>query len=186
MRRTGSLLTALIAWVGVIAGHLAACLLAYPVHASRHVHLATSGHSWVTLAVPSMFAAIPAILLVVGVRAIRKEEPWSGSALAVRLTAIQVTAFVLIELFARDLPVGSLIAEPATFLGLVLQPLVAVLAAWLLDLFGRAVRAVAARLRPAALRVPWSLPRPTVGPIRPRTRLLGRLGGRAPPLPSIA
>jgi hypothetical protein len=179
-------LTALIAWVGVVVGHLAACLLAYPVHATRHVHLAASGHSWVTLAVPSVVAAIPVILLLGGVRAIRKDEPWSGSALAVRLTAIQVPAFVLIELVARGVPASELLAEPATFIGLVLQPLVAVLAAWLLDLFGRAVRAVVARLRPTAQRVPRSLPRPTLGQIRPRTRLIGGLGGRGPPLPSIA
>jgi len=72
------------------------------------------------------------------------------------------------------------------FIGLVLQPLLAVLAAWLLDLFGRAVRAVAARLRAPARRLPRSFPRPALGPIRPRFGLLLPLGRRAPPLPVAA
>jgi hypothetical protein len=186
VRRAGSLITALIAWVGVVWGHLAACLLAYPDHAARHDHLAATGHSWVTLAVPSLVAAVPVILFLVGVRAIRKDDAWSGSGLAVRLTAIQVPAFVLIELVARDGPVGSLLAEPATFIGLVLQPMVAVLAAWLLDLFREAVRAVVHGFRPTRRSTIRSILRPTLQQIRPRHFLLLPTGRRAPPLAAAA
>jgi hypothetical protein len=186
VRRAGSLVTALIAWVGVVSGHLAACLLAYPDHAARHDHLAAAGHSWVTLAVPSLVAAVPVILLLVGVRAIRKDEAWSGSGLAVRLTAIQVPAFVLIELAARDVPLGSILAEPATFIGLVLQPVVAVLAAWLLDLFRRAVLAVVHGFRPARRSTIRPVLRPALPQIRSRHFLLTSSRRRAPPLPAAA
>jgi hypothetical protein len=185
VRRPGIVLTFATAWVGVVAGHLAACFLAYPSAEARHVHLAVSGHSWVGVAAASLLAVIPIILLGAGIRAV-SDRAWTGSGLALRLLAIQVPAFVLIEVVERRGSLTRALTDPAVFIGLVVQPLLAVLSAWLLDLFGRAVRAVAARLRRRAHRAPRSVPgRPAV-PIRPRLRLVLPLGGRAPPLPSFA
>jgi hypothetical protein len=182
VRRPGIALTIATGWVGVVAGHLAACFLAYPSAEARHIHLALSGHSWVGVAAASLLAVVPIILLSVGARSL-SGGPWSGSALALRLLAIQAPAFVLIEVVERQGSLVRALVDPAVFIGLVLQPLLAVLAAWLVDLFGRAVRAVAARLRAPERRLPRPFPRPALGTLRPRLRLLLPLGGRAPPFP---
>ena len=180
MRRHGVLVTIAAAWAGVVVGHLAACFLAYPSAEARHVHLAMSGHSWVGLAAASLSAVVPIILLSIGVRAV-SGTPWSGSGLALRLVAIQVPAFVLIEVVERRGSLTRALTDPAVFIGLVLQPLLAVVTAWLLDLFGRAVRAVAERLRPRTPRAPRAVPRPVPETIRPRLALLLPIGRRAPP-----
>lgn len=182
MRRSGLILTIACAWVGVVAGHLAACFLAYPSAEARHVHLAVSGHSWVGMAAASLSAAVPIILLSAGVRAVTG-RPWSGSGLALRLVSIQVPAFVLLEVVERRGSLTKALTDPAVFIGLVLQPLLAVVTAWLLDFFGRAVRAVAERLRLRPQRAPRSFPRPVLETIRPRLGLLLPIGRRAPPPP---
>jgi hypothetical protein len=183
----GLLLTTAIAWAGVVFGHLAACVLAYPNDAVRHVHLEAAGHTWVRLAVPSLWAVIPVILLAVAIGVVRGTARPSGSGMALRLAAIQVPAFLLIELVVQDGGLGQILGDPAVFVGLVLQPVIAVAAAWLLDLFGRAVRFAVARfrtgLRPAA---PRSVAPPVLGQGPPRWRLLLPVGRRAPPLPATA
>lgn len=173
------------AWVGVVAGHLVACFLAYPSAEARHLHLLLSGHSWMGIAAASLLAVVPIILLSVGARAL-SDRSWSGSGLAVRLAAIQASAFLVLEVVERGGSVLEALTDPAVFIGLVVQPFLAVLAAWLLDLFGRAVRAVAAMLRRRPHRVPRSLPRPVPRSPAPRLRRPGSVGSRAPPVPSLA
>jgi hypothetical protein len=184
VRRPGFLLTIATAWVGVVAGHIVAYLLGYPSAGPRHAHLAVTGHSWVGLATASLIAVVPVVLLAVAVRAVRSEGSWSGSALALRLIAIQVPAFALIEVLERQWSAGRTVADPAAFIGLVLQPLVAVLTAWLLGLFGKAVCAVVARMRRKLRRPPRSLPRPGLTRSRLRDELVLLARRRAPPLPS--
>ncbi len=184
MRRPGIVLTVATAWIGVVAGHIVAYLLGYPSAGPRHAHLAVTGHSWVGLATASLLAVVPVVLLAVAVRAVRSEGSWSGSSLALRLIAIQVPAFALIEVLERQWSPGRTLADPAVFIGLVLQPLVAVLAAWLLDLFGKAVRAAVARLRRSLRRAPRSLPRRGLAQPRLRDELVLQARRRAPPLPS--
>ena len=186
MRRPGIVLTIATAWVGVVAGHVVAYLLGYPSAGPRHDHLAVTGHSWVGVATASLLAVVPVVLLAVAIRAVRSEGPWSGSALALRLIAIQVPAFGLIELLERQWSAGRTLTDPAVFIGLVLLPLIAVLAAWLLDLFGKAVRAIVARIRRALHRAPRALPRPSLLQSRLRDEVLLPVGRRAPPLPSTA
>jgi hypothetical protein len=186
VRRPGIVPTIGTAWVGVVVGHIVAYLLGYPSAGPRHDHLVVTGHSWFGVATASLLAVVPVVMLTVAVRAIRSGGSWSGSALAFRLVAIQVPAFLLIEAVERRGSLGQALLDPSVFIGVVLQPLLAVLAAWLLDLFGRAVRAVAARLRPQPCRALRSLPRPVPATLRPRLRLLLPLGGRAPPLPLAA
>jgi hypothetical protein len=173
-----------IAWVGVVLGHLAACFLAYPSAAGRHVHLQASGHTWVELAGPSLLAIVPVILLALAAGVIRGAPAVTGSGLALRLMAIQIPAFVLTELVVSGAAPGWSPAEPAVFLGLVLQPLIAVVAAWLVDLFQRAVHTLVTRLHRSPAPAPRSFPAPPRRAIRPRHRLLVHAQRRAPPLPS--
>ena len=186
MKRPGILLTTAIAWVGVVLGHLLAYLLTYPAQGSRHLHLALTGHSWTGLATGSLLAVIPVILLAVGVRSYRGSGGWSGGALALRLVVVQVPAFLVVEMMEREWSLGRTLADPAVFVGLILQPLVALLAAWALELLGRGVRAVAALLRrprPAAAR---SLPRPGLILLVPRCWAFLPTRLRAPPHPRIS
>jgi hypothetical protein len=182
VKRTG--LTVAIAWVGVVLGHLAACFLAYPDASGRHVHLQTSGHTWLELAGPSLLAIVPVVLLALAVGVVRANPAPAGSGLAVRLMAIQIPAFVLTELFVSGAAPGWSPAEPAVFLGLVLQPLAAVVAAWLVDLFQRAVHTLVTRLQRSVAPVPRSLPGPPRRTLPSRFRLLVHAQRRAPPLPS--
>jgi hypothetical protein len=184
VRRPGIAITIATSWVGVVAGHFVAYVLAYPMAGPRHAHLAVTGHSWVGLATVSLLAVVPVVLLAVAVRAVRSEGSWSESALALRLIAIQVPAFGLIEVMERQWSAGRTVTDPAVFIGLVLLPLIAVLATWLLDLFGRAVRAIVARIRRVPHRAPRGLPRPGLLQSRLRDELVLPVRRRAPPLPS--
>jgi hypothetical protein len=180
VRRPGVVLTIAIAWVGVVAGHLAAYLLTYPSQSVRHVHLALTGHSWLGLARGSLLAVVPVIVLAVAVRALRAGDRVTGPALVVRLAAIQVPAFALIEVMERRSLAGAG-TDPAVFVGLVLQIVLAVAGAWLVDLLARAVRAVARMLEVSRPR-PRSSPAPALDRLPPRFRLLLPTGRRAPPV----
>jgi hypothetical protein len=177
-------LTVATAWVGVVTGHLAAYGFAYPNDPARHIHLILTGHSWLGLATVSALALLPVILLSVALRAFRRTSGWSGAALALGLIAIQVPAFTLIELAERGAYLDRTVGDPAVFVGLVLQPLVAVIAAWLLDLLRRAVRSVADRLRRPHRIAIRALPRPASSSAS-RHPLFFPARRRAPPVPSV-
>jgi hypothetical protein len=170
-------LTAAIAWVGVVVGHLVAYALTYPDQAIRHVHLSITGHTWLGLATASLVALLPVVILATAARALR--DGTAGPTDVIRLAAIQVPVFAFLEVVERG-SVTEAVSDPAVFVGLVLQVVVAVLGARLLELVGRIVLAVAgpsarARSRPRSHPLPLdaSVPRPSL--LFP-TRL------RAPPL----
>lgn len=184
MRKPGALLVASVAWVGVVLGHLTAYLVAYPVEGPRHAHLALTGHSWVGMAGVSALAVVPVVLMAVVIRALGSNDPWSRGGLAFRLAGVQVLAFAAIEVAERGGSVARTVSDPAVFIGLVLLPLVAVLAAWLLGLLHRAVQVMLAaglRRRRAADR---SFSGPVLMDLPPRLRLLLPTRRRAPPLSS--
>lgn len=181
MRRPGTLLTVATAWAAVVLGHLVAYVLTYPSGGFRHVHLAVTGHSWLGFATASLLAMIPVILLTAGVRSLRAPAGWSGSALALRLAAIQVPAFLVIEIVEREWSLGRAISDPAVLVGLILQPLVAFIAAWALELVRRGVRAIVALLRPRP-DTPRSVPRPGLQLDAPRHWVFLPARRRAPPL----
>jgi hypothetical protein len=183
--KPGGLLLTAVAWVGVVLGHVTAYLLAYPVEGPRHDHLASTGHTWVGVAEASLLALIPVILLTVMIRASRPRGSWSGSGLALRLAAVQVPAFSAIEIVERGSVVRT-VTDPAVLIGLALLPLVAVLAAWLLGLLHRAVRAVLGARSPRRRPSARSFPRPVLARVPPRLRLLLPTRRRAPPLSSPA
>ena len=184
MRRPGTLLTIAIAWTAVVLGHLVAYLLTYPSQGLRHLHLAVTGHTWLGLGIASLLAVIPVILLTVSVLSIRSPAAWSGGALAVRLAAIQVPAFLAIEIMEREWSLGRAISDPAVFVGLILQPLVAVITAWVLELLRRTVRAIVGRLRPGRTVAPRSFRRPGLRASFPRLWAFLPARRRAPPLPA--
>lgn len=182
MRRPGIALTAAVAWLGVVVGHLVSYTATYPSQGLRHIHLAVTGHSWLGLATASLIALIPVVVLVVAVRAMRSNAAWAGSTLAFRLAAIQLPAFLLIELLERQWSVGRVLSDPAVFLGLALQPLLAVLAAWILDLLRRAMRAVVELLHRRPQPAQHSFPRPILDQPSHRSWLLLPAQLRAPPV----
>lgn len=170
-----------IAWVGVVAGHVMAYVLTYPSQGYRHLHLTITGHSWTGLAAASLLALVPVILLAVALRGLRASGGWSGSALAVSLVAIQAPAFLAIEVMERGWSAGRAATDPAVFVGLILQPLIAVVAAWVLELLRRTVRAIAGLLRARPAVRPASVPRPGLGAPIPRSRRFVPARLRAPP-----
>lgn len=183
MRRPGIILTIAIAWTAVVVGHLIAYLLTYPSQGLRHLHLVVTGHSWTGMATASLLAAVPVILLAIAVGSLRTAASWPGRALALRLTAIQAPAFLTLEIMERGWSAERAVSDPAVLVGLALQPLVAVIAAWVLELVRRTVRAIASLLLRAPLaQAPRSLPRPGLLFATPRSwRFLpGRR--RAPPV----
>ena len=183
MRRRDGLIAAGAAWAGLVLGHLLAYALAYPGEASRRSHLAGTGHGWLDLVTLSLMAVVPAVLALTAVRSLRggsRGTTW------VRLAALQVPAFLLIEVAERGASFDSALTDPAVLIGLVVQVVVAAVAALLLRGFSRAVAAVAARVRspraPAAT-APASAA-PDLAP--PHLVRLVRSRRRAPPLPIAA
>lgn len=181
MRRPGLALTAAVAWIAVVIGHLVSYFLTYPSQGIRHIHLALTGHSWLGLATASLVAAVPVLLLLAVVKSVRSSTPWTGGSLAFHLATIQVPAFLAIELLERQGSIGRALSDPAVFLGLALQPLIAVLAAWLLDLLRRAVHAIATWLAPRRFELPRPTPRTAPARSVPRPWLLVPSRRRAPP-----
>lgn len=181
MRRPGIVLTSAIAWVGVVVGHVVAYLLTYPSQGLRHVHLEITGHEWLGLATASLLAAIPVLLLVAVTRSVRSSERWTGPGLALRLLAIQALAFSLIEIAERGWSIQETLFDPAVFVGLALQPLLAILAARVLDFLHRVVRSIVVRLRvPRLVATRPAPPSPIDRPVC-RAWLLRHARRRAPP-----
>jgi hypothetical protein len=169
--RRDTALAALTAWTAMILGHLLAYVVAYPDDRTRHLHLALTGHAWMGLAVASLAATIPALLVLQAIRATR-DRPGGPVSWLPRLVVAQAVGFVLVELVERHLSLVEMATDPAVLLGLVAQVLVALVAATVLHAFGRAVVAVASRSRHPPIRDPRAR----------RLSHLIRARRRAPPL----
>jgi hypothetical protein len=179
MRRRDGRIAAGAAWAGLVLGHLLAYALAYPDTAGRRAHLAGTGHGWLDLVTLSLLAVVPAVLALTAIRALRGGH---GGATWLRLSALQVPAFLLIEVLERGSSIDQAFADPAVLLGLVVQVVVAAVTALLLGGFARAVAAVS-RLRVRRPR-PTPIGRPHVPELVPPHLLrLARTRRRAPPLP---
>jgi hypothetical protein len=183
VRRRDGLIAAGTAWAGLVLGHLLAYALAYPGEASRRAHLAGTGHGWLDVVTLSLMAVVPAVLALTAIRSLRdgsRRTTW------VRLASLQVPAFLLIEVAERGASFDRALTDPAVLLGLVVQVLVAAVAALLLRGFSRAVAAAAARVR--SRRAPAPTGRgytdPDLAP--PHLLRLVRARRRAPPLPIAA
>jgi len=181
VRRPGIALTGTLAWTGVVLGHVVAYLLTYPTQGIRHVHLEITGHEWLGLATASLLAAVPVVVLMAVLRSVRTDASWTGPGLALRLLAVQIPVFSMIEIAERGWSVREALADPAVFVGLALLPLLAVLAAWILDLLHRVVRSIVVRLQTSRRAIARSFPRPALAIPPSRTWLLLFARRRAPP-----
>jgi hypothetical protein len=164
----------------LVLGHLLAYALAYPEEEARRSHLAATGHGWLDLVGLSLLAVIPAMLLLTTSGAIRGGPVVAGWS---RLAALQVPAFLLIELAERGSAIGGAFSDPAVLLGIVLQLVVAGVAALLLRGFSVLMASVARR-RHTRERTE-SAPFPALPPLTsPHLVRLVRSRRRAPPLPT--
>jgi hypothetical protein len=183
MRRKDGLIVAGTAWAGLVLGHLLAYAVAYPGEAARSSHLAGTGHGWLDVVTLSLLAVIPAVLALTAVRSLRggsRGTTW------VRLAALQVPAFLMIEVAERGASFDRAFSDPAVLIGLVVQVVVAAVAPLLLRGFSRAVAAVAARVRSPRAAAATA---PAVAPLDlspPHLVRLVRSRRRAPPLPIAA
>jgi hypothetical protein len=183
VRRRDALIAAGTAWAGLVLGHLLAYALAYPGEAARRSHLAGTGHGWLDVVTLSLLAVVPAVLALTAIRSL---SAGSRGTTWIRLAALQVPAFLLIEVAERGASFDRALTDPAVLLGLAVQVVVAAVAALLLRGFSRTVAAVAARRRPS--RAPSAtapaVAAPDVEP--PHLVRLVRSRRRAPPLPIAA
>jgi hypothetical protein len=102
-----------VAAAGVLAGHWLTYLVSVPDARARTAVLAATGHGYLSLAgeLVTLLAALSIAAVFVGALVDAGSAPRPGRALAVRLSAIQVGAFVAMELLERVLagsPVGAL------------------------------------------------------------------------------
>lgn len=131
------LLLGCLAGLGVLIAHGAAYLLAHDHAHTREVVLHDSGHG-----APTPLIAFTMAVLVAGLSHLVTRQPGAGTGLLRRvgptwgwLAALQLATFVALELAERALAgVGpmAVIGEPAVWLGLIAQLLVALLGALLL------------------------------------------------------
>lgn len=170
-----------IAWGGLVLGHLLGYLVAYPDEATRHVHLAVTGHGSFHVAVLSLVAVVPVALGLFGAMALAGGGAVRVGGTVAELALLQVPAFVLLELAERSFSVPVTVADPALVAGVLAQLAVALGAALLLAGFPRTVRAVAARLRGARGRAAPAARPPAPPGSLPRPAFLAGARRRAPP-----
>lgn len=179
---------------GVLLAHWIAYLLAFPDAGTRAAVLAHAGHGYWSLAVKGVVPLAAAGLAVVLSRAFLEQDPADSritwlerwSALTARLAALQVGAFLVLEVAERAVAgMGgrSLFAGSVLALGLALQVLVAGVAALALLCLARTAARIVGAFRVST----------RVGPVRPRIGeagpahhgtlvLAGASGVRGPPL----
>jgi hypothetical protein len=173
------------AWAGLVLGHFAAYLAAYPSRADRAAHLVATGHDWLaTVAVSTVVAG--AVALAATIRGGLREGPGSPGRTAILLVSLQVPAFALIELAERGFDVAAASGDPGFLAGLIIQVAVGAGAAVLLDLIARGTRSVAARLRrpPVPVRPVRRAPPPSLLVAPPPDAFLIGARRRAPPVSS--
>lgn len=186
MSRTRAFLTAGLAWVGVVVGHLLAYVVAYPAEQVREGELEATGHGSFEFAIIAAIAIVPAVLVFAATSALSARRRPSVLRTALLLAPLQLVAFALLELLERDGSFTQALAEPAVLLGFAVQVVVALVSSLLLAGFCRAVRALAARDGGTHSFVETPLWRPVDFLVPSRLAFLVSTGRRAPPLPLAA
>jgi hypothetical protein len=180
-RTSRALLLGPLAFAGAVTGHVLGYLVSHPEAHERSAALLSAGHGSFGRLVTGAAAAGAAALVVLAVRAGRREAirfRW----LAARLVPLQIAIFALLELAERGFDPQRTFGDPAVFVGLAAQILVALGAA----LLARGVEDVVRSFRSLAL------PRqraPARSPLPRRASILRARSGkrwdalrRAPPL----
>jgi len=178
---------------GAAVGHSIAYLIVAPQGRTRAALLAGTGHGYrSTMAAAEIVLGLLAVVTFLGrhfhsgLRSRKRppsDEPWAW--LAARLALLQVTIFGVQEVVERAMngyPVGGLATDRLLSIGVLVQIVVAAVAATVLVWLGRAAQAVGRALGaarpPRPIRVPVTRPRVAVRPVS-RPRLAD--GIRAPP-----
>jgi hypothetical protein len=152
-----------VAAAGVLAGHWLTYLVSVPDARARTAVLAATGHGYLSLAgeLVTLLAALSIAAVFVGALVDAGSAPRPGRALAVRLSAIQVGAFVAMELLERVLagsPVGALFRGGILPIGVVANVGVALMGAivlrWILRSADRLAEAAASGSAAPFLRRP--------------------------------
>jgi hypothetical protein len=183
--------------VGAAVGHSIAYLIVAPQGRTRAALLAGTGHGYWSTAVAAEL--VVGLLMVVSMIAGRfrdglRQAPRAGDVpwawLAVRLCLLQTAIFTVQEVLERTVsghPVSLVVSDRLVVVGVLVQLVLAVVAATLLVWLGRAAEAVGRALagapppRPASVVVPWP-----ASVVRPVSRPSGVLGSRAPPALQMA
>ncbi len=143
-----------VALSGVVLGHWLTYLFAIPEPHVRAEILAASGHSYWLLAIKCAVVLGLTALGTVFLRhlggALRREHrgPERFSSVVVRLSVLQVVAFMAMEIaerLAAGAPVAEMFQHHLLFLGLAVQVLVAFAGALVLLWFGRAAARIPTR-----------------------------------------
>jgi hypothetical protein len=149
----------------VIGSHWLAYLLAVPDPHERANALARTGHGYWPIGVAVALGCLVAGLAGFAVRRVRRRDepghPYAST--ATRLVALQGVAFVVLEVVERVVAGAaamSVVDDPAFQLGVVIQVLVASVAAFLLLILGRVVDAVVRRARRTVAGTGREVPRP--------------------------
>jgi hypothetical protein len=178
---------------GAAVGHSVAYLIVAPQGRTRAALLAGTGHGYrSTMAAAEIVLGLLAVVTFLGrhfhsgLRSRKRppsDEPWAW--LAARLALLQITIFGVQEVVERAVngyPVGGLATDRLLSIGVLVQIVVAAVAATVLVWLGRAAQAVGRALGAARstrpIRVPVTRPRVAVRPVS-RPRLAD--GIRAPP-----
>lgn len=179
MRRVYLSAIAGLAWVGIVLGHVLACVL-------TPAHQEVEGlHSWLPVGVVSTIALLPAIVVLLAFRAVREDSPRRSGRTGSTLAGIQLPVFLLIEVVERAASAEPLM-DVALLIGFLVQVLVIAISAALVALLVKAVQAFVSR-RHAFLRPVRACPRPACRHASShRSSLFVRTRRRAPPLPLAA
>src|SRR5918992_264136 len=120
-----TLLVAAAGWAGVVAGHLGGYLLAIPGGERRSAHLEATGHGGFGMLVTAaaVAGAVALLCTMVGGRAERSRiRPVQTTLL---LAAVQVPAFLLLEVAERGYSPAAAVSDPSVVVGLGVQAVLA-------------------------------------------------------------
>jgi hypothetical protein len=186
------LVTLSVAAADVLAGHWLTYLVTVPDARARAAALAATGHGYLSLVgeLVTVLAALSIAAVFVGALVDAGAGPRPGRALALRLSAIQVTAFCSMEVLERVMagsPVGALARSSVLPVGVAANVGVAMLGAivlrWILRTADRVAEAAATgSAAPILSRRTLRMPLPAA-PARPSPLELAAVPARGPPSP---
>jgi len=179
---------------GLIGGHIVSYLLTAPAAPIRRLLLTETGHAYLPRAIAAVVALGAVVVLaavfrgaVRGWRALG--DPLSLSSTFRRLAVAQSSGFVILEVVERKAAGATLTGLGGVLpRGLIVQIVVAGIAAFALWLLDRAAAGIARGLRerpPIPRAVVATAPRAGVRAARRNLVSLGSISLRGPPLPSI-
>jgi hypothetical protein len=127
-----------LAWIGIALGHLATCMVMHHEHDPMFPVM----HSWVPLGVVLAIAAVPGVLVVAALHALRAERSFRVLSTARVLAVIQLPLFLGLEVLERVVAPGPFALEPAVLIGVLIQIAAVIVGALVLAAVVHVVRAL--------------------------------------------